>query len=114
MPVDGHVGKVFSRTGMVKEVIHERKEGKGARWNVIVASKMRPSIQQVVGKYGKDPIMVDHGAFQVGINCCPDILEGICCDSCSKLSCKVREQLNYPRRCVLSEYCKRNLTWRAF
>jgi len=114
MPVDGHVGKVFSRAGMVSEVIHEAKSGKTARWNIIRASEMRDSIQEVVSSYGRDFIMVDHGAFQVGINCCPDNLEGICCDGCSKISCKVRETTNYPNRCVLSEFCKRNLTWRAY
>ena len=39
MPVDGHVGKIFSRAGLVSEVIHEGKKGSGSRWNVIVASK---------------------------------------------------------------------------
>ena len=114
MPVDGHVGKVFSRTGMVSQIIHERKKGKSPRWNIISASQMRPLIQEVVSSYGKDSIMVDHGAFQVGYNCCPDNLEGICCDSCSKLSCEVREKVNYPTRCVLSKHCKRNCTWRAY
>jgi hypothetical protein len=114
MPVDGHVGKVFSRTGMVSQVIHERKKGKSPRWNIISASQMRPLIQEVVSSYGRDPIMVDHGAFQVGFNCCPDNVEGICCDSCSKLTCEVREKINYPTRCVLSKYCKRNFTWRAY
>ena len=114
MPVDGHVGKIFSRTGMVSQVIHERRRGKSPRWNIISASKMRPLIQEIVSSYGRDPIMVDHGAFQVGFNCCPDNLEGICCDSCSKLSCEVRGRINYPPRCVISQCCKRNLTWRAY
>ena len=114
MPVDGHVGKIFSRTGMIKTVIHERRKGKSPRWNIIIASQMRPIIQEIVNAYNRDPIMVEHGAFQVGYNCCPDNLEGICCDFCSKISCKVREKLNYPKRCVLSDYCKRNLTWRAY
>jgi len=114
MPVDGHVGKVFSRTGMVQQVIHERKKGKSSRWNIIIASQMRAIIQEVVSRHGKDPIMVDHGAFQIGFNCCPDNLEGICCDSCSKQTCDVREGTKHPPRCVLSKYCKRNLIWRAY
>ena len=114
MPVDGHVGKIFSRTGIVDEVIHERLRGKSDRWNIISASQMRPKIQEVVSSYGNDTIMVDHGAFQVGFNCCTDNLEGICCDKCSKLYCKVSESIDYPDRCVLSEFCKRNLIWRAY
>ncbi len=72
MPVDGHVGKIFCRTGILSKIIHERKQGKGERWNVIVASKMRPFIQEVVNQFGYDCIMVDHGAFQIGFHCCPD------------------------------------------
>lgn len=114
MPVDGHVGKIFSRTEMIAEVIHERKKDRSSRWNIIIASNMRNQIQQLVSNYGKDPIMVDHGAFQIGFNCCPDNLEGICCDSCSKLFCKARENTTYPNKCVLSEHCKRNTVWRAY
>jgi len=115
MPVDGHVGKIFSRTGLVSEVIHEAKKGSGSRWNVIVASSMRPSIQEATNKNSGDCIMVDHGAFQIGINCCPDNLEGIACDSCPRASfCQIKPKIGCEGYCMLRDYCKRNLTWRAY
>ena len=114
MPVDGHVGKVFCRTGMITKVIHEGKIDSSKRWNIIKASKMRDSVQQLVQSYNKDTIMIDHGAFQLGLNCCPDNLNGICCDACTKLTCKVSQPLTAETRCVLGDFCKRNLTWRAF
>jgi len=115
MPVDGHVGKIFSRTGMVKEIIHEAKEGKNARWNIISASKMRPSIQAVVNEHSGDCIMADHGAFRLGITCCPDNLQGIACSSCPRTAtCTIKDQIGCPGSCLLSDFCKKNLTWRAY
>lgn len=114
MPVDGHVGKVFSRTGIIPEIIHEGKPSSGRRWSIIQASKMRPLIQYIVSKQGNDCIMVDHGAFRIGINCCPDNLEGMACDSCSKLYCEIADAIDCKRRCPLADYCKRNLSWRAY
>jgi len=115
MPVDGHVGKIFSRTGMIREIIHEAKKGKNARWNIISASDMRPSIQAVVNQYSDDCIMVDHGAFRLGINCCPDNLEGMACDSCPRTAtCMIKGEIDCPGVCPLSDSCKRNLTWRAY
>jgi len=115
MPVDGHVGKIFSRAGLVSEIIHEGKMGSSNRWNVIVASDMRPSIQEETNKKSKDCIMVDHGAFQIGINCCPDNLEGIACDSCPRASfCQIKPKIGCEGYCMLRGYCERNLTWRAY
>ncbi len=115
MPVDGHVGKIFSRTGLVSEVIHEAKKGSGGRWNVIVASKMRPTIQEVTNNYSDDCIMVDHGAFQLGINCCSDNLEGIACDSCPRSPvCQIKSKIGCKGYCMLQDFCERNLTWRAY
>ncbi len=115
MPVDGHVGKIFARTGLVSEIIHEAKKGSSSRWNVIVASSMRPSIQEATNKNSGDCIMVDHGAFQIGINCCPDNLEGIACDSCPRASfCQIKPKIGCEGYCMLRDYCKRNLTWRAY
>jgi hypothetical protein len=115
MPVDGHVGKIFSRTGLVSEIIHEGKKGSGSRWNVIVASNMRPSIQETTNQYSGDCIMVDHGAFQIGINCCPDNLEGIACNSCPRASsCQIKPKIGCKGYCMLRDYCKRNVTWRAY
>lgn len=115
MPVDGHVGKVFSRAGMIPEIIHESRDRKNKRWNIIVASKMRPSIQELAESFNADCVMVDHGAFQIGFNCCPDNLEGIACDSCPKAYlCRIKDKIGCKGRCVLREHCKRNLTWRAY
>lgn len=115
MPVDGHVGKIFSRTGMVAEVIHERKKGKTPRWNIIFASQMRPMIQSLVGGLGRDCVMVDHGAFQVGYHCCPDNLEGMGCDDCPrKYFCRIRERIGCRGYCLLADHCRRNLVWRAY
>ena len=115
MPVDGHVGKIFSRTGMVKEIIHEAKKDKTARWNIISASEMRSSIQAVANEHSEDCIMVDHGAFRLGINCCPDNLQGIACDSCPRTAtCMIKDEIDCPGRCLLSDSCKKNLTWRAY
>lgn len=58
MIVDGHVGKVFCRTGLLEEVLYEKK-----RPYIIQASKMRPRIEEVVLKFGKIPFYVDNGAF---------------------------------------------------
>jgi len=115
MPVDGHVGKILSRTGMVKEIVHEGRKQQGGRWNIILASQMRPSIQEVVSGHSEDCIMVDHGAFRLGINCCPDNLQGIACDKCPRTaSCLIKDNIDCPGSCLLSNYCKRNLTWRAY
>jgi hypothetical protein len=115
MPVDGHVGKIFVRTGLIPEVIHERKKGSSSRWNVIIASRMRHLIQEVTNKYSKDCIMVDHGAFQIGINCCPDNLEGISCDFCPREAfCRIKPKIGCKGFCMLRDYCKRNLVWRAY
>ena len=115
MPVDGHVGKIFSRTGMVKEITHEAKKGKSARWNIISASQMRPFIQTVVNENSGDCTMVDHGAFRLGINCCPDNLQGMACDSCPRTgTCMIKDEIDCPGVCLLSDSCKRNITWRAY
>lgn len=114
MPVDGHVGKVFCRSGVINEVVREGKPHRGARWNIIQASNMRPSIQAVVQEHHKDCIYVDHGAFQIGFNCCPDNLTGIACDSCQNISCEIAEVISCGGQCPLSGYCKRNTMWRAY
>lgn len=115
MPVDGHVGKIFSRSGMLQEIIHESKNRSNKRWNIIVASDMRPSIQQVTEDFDADCIMVDHGAFRIGFNCCPDNLEGMACDSCPRrFFCTIKDKIGCKGYCVLRDYCKRNSTWRAY
>jgi len=115
MPMDGHVGKIFSRTGLVPEVIHEGKKHSGDRWNVIVASKVRVLIQEVTNRYSGDCIIVDHSAFQIGINYCPDNLVGMACDVCPRASvCQIKSKIGCKGFCMLRDFCKRNLAWRAY
>jgi len=114
MPVDGHVGKVFSSTGIAQEIIHEGRAGTTGRWNIIQASNMRPLIQMIVSPRGNDCIMVDHGAFRIGFNCCPDNLQGLACDSCPRFPCDIADLIDCKGKCPLADYCRRNLTWRAY
>lgn len=58
MIVDGHVGKVFCRTGLLEEVLYEKR-----RPYIIQASKMRPWIEEVVSNFENIPFYVDNGAF---------------------------------------------------
>jgi len=58
MIVDGHVGKVFCRTGLLNQVFYEQK-----RPYIIQASKMRAQIEEIVAEAGKIPFYVDNGAF---------------------------------------------------
>ena len=112
MLVDGHVGRVFCRTGIVTDVYFESEKGDRA-W-IIQASEMRESINDLVAsKKGIDGCMVDYGAFIIGYNCCPDDDTRTCCSKCTKLSCEVRS-VTGSKNCVLSDYCKKNMKWRAY
>ena len=53
MIVDGHVGKVFCRTGMLEEVLYEKR-----RPYIIQASKMRPWIEEIVQDLKKSRFML--------------------------------------------------------
>ena len=74
MPIDGHVCKVFARTGFLDTVLVEEK-GKGENKKFIVrADHERKRIERMVHKYYPqgDYFMIDYGAFYVGINCCKE------------------------------------------
>lgn len=115
MPVDGHVGKVFSRSGMLPIIIHESKREEDSRKNIIVAAQLREPIQQIVSSRKLDVIMVDYGAFVVGYNCCSDHSQNACCDRCLKGDlCKIQNLDSDYTKCPLSDYCKKNLEWRAY
>ncbi|NOZ82641.1 MAG: hypothetical protein GXN98_02315 [Euryarchaeota archaeon] len=58
MIVDGHVAKVFCRTGLLEEVMYEKR-----RPYIIQANKMRPWIEGLVLNSGRVPFYVDNGAF---------------------------------------------------
>jgi len=91
MIVDGHVGKVFCRTGLLEEVLYEKR-----RPYIIQASKMRPWIEEIVSRFGKIPFYVDNGAFYL-------FEDGYCSDL--EPNCK---------GCSLNEVCKKYLKWTAY
>ena len=69
MIVDGHVGKVFCRTGAVETVLYEAK-----RPYVILAKDMRANIEEIVGTVpNAQPMFVDEGAFQVAMQWCFEV-----------------------------------------
>ncbi|MDI9609706.1 MAG: hypothetical protein QFX36_00065 [Archaeoglobales archaeon] len=91
MIVDGHVGKVFCRSGLLDEVLYESK-----RPFIIQASKMRHKIEEVVNKFSKIPFYVDNGAFYL-------YEDGYCQEinpNCSE--------------CPIKEHCKKYLKWTAY
>jgi len=66
MVVDGHVGKVFCRTGALETVSYEKK-----RPFIISAKDLRKDIESLVRATLKAvPMFVDEGAFQVAMNWC--------------------------------------------
>jgi len=91
MIVDGHVGKVFCRTGLLGEVVYEK-----ARPYIIQASKMRQAIEELVCTFGAVPFYVDNGAFY--------LFEDKWC-----------EELD-PRcpQCPISDLCKKYTKWTAY
>jgi len=91
MIVDGHVGKVFCRTGLLDEVMYEKK-----RPYIIQASKMRPWIEEIVLKFNKIPFYVDNGAFYL-------FEDGYCTEL--NPDCK---------KCPVNKLCKKYLKWTAY
>jgi len=91
MIVDGHVGKVFCRTGLLQKVLYEKK-----RPYIIQASKMRPWIEEIVSKSGRIPFYVDNGAFYL-------FEDGYCID----LNPNCWE-------CPIGTICKKHTKWTAY
>ena len=91
MIVDGHVGKVFCRSGLLEEVLYEKR-----RPYIIQASKMRPLIEEIVLRFKKIPFYVDNGAFYL-------FEDGYCTDLQPKCE-----------KCVISKICKKYLKWTAY
>ncbi len=91
MIVDGHVGKVFCRTGLLEEVLYEER-----RPYIIQASKMRLWIEEIISRFGKIPFYVDNGAFYL-------FEDGYCREL--KPNCK---------DCPLNKICKKYLKWTAY
>jgi len=91
MIVDGHVGKVFCRSGLLEEVFYEK-----SRPYIIQASKMRPLIEKIVSASGKIPFYVDNGAFYL-------FEDGFCTD----LNPNCEE-------CPINKLCKKYKKWTAY
>ncbi len=91
MIVDGHVGKIFCRSGLLGEILYEKR-----RPYIIQASKMRPWIEEMVSSSGKIPFYVDNGAFYL-------FEDGFCTDlnpNCQK--------------CPIRKICKQYRKWTAY
>ncbi len=91
MIVDGHVGKVFCRSGLLGEVLYEK-----ARPYIIQASKMRPWIENTVFNSGRIPFYVDNGAFYL-------FEDGFCTDTNPKCE-----------KCPINKTCKKYKQWTAY
>jgi endonuclease III len=65
MVVDGHVGKVFSRTGFISKISYEKN-----RPYVIIAKDMREDIEIKVRAADVVPMFVDEGAYRVAREWC--------------------------------------------
>jgi len=91
MIVDGHVGEVFCRSGLLEQVLYEK-----SRPYIIQASKMRASVEEIVSESGKIPFYVDNGAFYL-------FEDGFCTDLSPNC-------LN----CPISGICKKYKKWTAY
>lgn len=91
MIVDGHVGKVFCRTGLLGEVLYEKR-----RPYIIQASRMRPWIEEMVSSSGRIPFYVYNGAFYLFED-----------SYCTELDPRCEE---FP----LSKICKKYTKWTAY
>lgn len=91
MIVDGHVGKVFCRSGLLEKVLYEK-----SRPYIIQASKMRPWVEEIVYNSGRAPFYVDNGAFYL-------FEDGFCTDLDPKC-----------QNCPIEKMCKKYIKWTAY
>ncbi len=91
MVVDGHVGKVFCRSGLLNQVMYERKN-----LYIIQASKMRHWIEEIVWQSGCVPFYVDNGAFYL-------FEDGFCTDLSPQCE-----------HCPINPHCMRYTKWTAY
>jgi hypothetical protein len=91
MIVNGHVGKVFCRTGLLEEVVYEKR-----RPYIIQAWRMRPWIEEIVLNFGRIAFYVDNGAFYL-------FEDGYCTD----LNPRCEE-------CPINRICKKYIKWTAY
>lgn len=92
MAIDGHVTKVLVRTGFLSDVLIESYDRP-----IVKADEERRRIEGEVGRVypDGDRVMIDFGAFYVGINYCHE--ENPNCESCP-----------------LRSLCRRNKRYRAY
>jgi len=91
LPTDGHLGKVFARTGLLDKVRAED--------NKIVAFEMDRAINALVENYAtsiKDPFLVNIGAYSIGQFCCKD----------EKSACEL--EICPSAKCAYSQICSGN------
>lgn len=91
MIVDGHVGNVFSRSGLLEEVLYEKSLP-----YIIQASKMRPWVEEIVSKCGGDQFYIDNGAFYL-------FEDGFC--TVLNPNCQ---------SCEINKICKKYIKWTAY
>ncbi|MDI6603438.1 MAG: hypothetical protein QME57_05055 [Patescibacteria group bacterium] len=91
MLVDGHVGKVFCRAGLIDTIFYEKN-----RPYIIQASKMREEIENIVTRYNLAAFYVDNGTFYI-------FEDGFCLDI--NPHCK---------KCPISQWCKKYTKWTAY
>lgn len=92
MIVDGHVGKIFARTGLLRRIKYEKR-----RPYIIQAAKMRLDIEKLVSSYPKlSPFYVDNGAYYLFRN-------GYCQEKNPK--CAI---------CPIDNYCLKYIKWTAY
>jgi len=122
MIVDGHVGKVFARTGLLEKVTYESN-----RPYIIEASKMRSSIEKIVNNIAANknyvPFYIDYAAFTLGMSICDEVNPLCEIDSSTERKKLINEKQpygpiikEYTRRlvCPLEEYCKKYTLWTAY
>lgn len=104
--VDGTVGKVFARTGLVERV--PRYRGRQ-----VYATKMRDAIDKLMHDLEvEDPMMVDGGAYALGQFCCTDTNPS--CEICKDgQECIV--QRTCQGACPLGGLgCQKHVEWTAY
>lgn len=91
MLVDGHVGKVFCRAGLISPVFYEKD-----RPYIIQALKMRKEIENLVSQFNVAPFYVDNGAFYL-------FEDGFCLEINPR--CK---------DCPINQLCKKYTKWTGY
>lgn len=91
MLVDGHVGKVFCRTGLLETIIYESK-----RPYIIQAKNLRPQIETLVSEHNLIPFYVDNGAFYL-------YEDGFCLERSPKCE-----------ECPLTPLCLKYIKWTGY